>query len=74
MSEPDNLVLRQLRLMDGKLDDIRERVGHLETRMTAQEQHLASLVVSLPSAFDQLQSLRARIERIERRLELIEPE
>lgn len=72
MSEPDNLILRQLRLMDGKLDDIRERVGHLETRMTAQEQHLASLVVAMPSAFDQLQALRKRIERIERRLELTE--
>ncbi|AGA35100.1 hypothetical protein TVNIR_3464 [Thioalkalivibrio nitratireducens DSM 14787] len=74
MSEPDNLALGQLRLMDGKLDDLRERVEHLETRMTAQEQHLASLVVSPPRAFDQLQSLRARIDRIEQRLELIEPE
>ena len=73
MSEPENLILGQLRSMDVKLDDIRDRVAHLETRMTAQEQHLGSLVVALPSAFDQLQSLRARIERIERRLELSEP-
>lgn len=40
MSETDNSVLHQLRVMDSKLDDIRERIGRLETRMAAWEQHL----------------------------------
>lgn len=47
MGVTDNAILRQLRTMDSKLDDIRERVGHLETHMTAQAQHLEKLVESV---------------------------
>jgi len=47
MSEPENLILRQLRSVDAKLDDTRDRVAYLKTRMTAQEQHIDSLVVAL---------------------------
>jgi len=37
--------------------------------MTAQEQYLATLVVSLPASHDGIDALTRRIERIERRLE-----
>lgn len=52
MGVTDNPILRQLRTMDGKLDDIRERVGHLETRMTGQERRLSSLLINLAGCFD----------------------
>jgi uncharacterized coiled-coil protein SlyX len=47
-----------------------ERLTHLELRMAAQEQHLGTLVISLPSIHDRIDSLTRRVEHIERRLEL----
>ena len=47
-----------------------ERMANLELRMTAQEQHLGTLVLSLPSIHDRVDALSRRLERVERRLDL----
>jgi uncharacterized coiled-coil protein SlyX len=47
-----------------------ERMTIIELRMTAQEQHLGALLVSLPVSQDRLDLLTRRVERIERRLDL----
>ena len=49
-----------------------ERLTNLELRMTAQEQHLGTLVVSLPTSHDRIEALTRRLEGVERRLELRE--
>jgi uncharacterized coiled-coil protein SlyX len=49
-----------------------ERLTNLELRMTVQEQHLGTLVISLPASHDRIDVLTRRIEHIERRLELRE--
>ncbi len=53
-----------------RLSRIEERLSNLELRMTAQEQHMGTLVISLPASHDRIDALTRRIERIEQRLEL----
>ena len=70
--EPDNMVLRYLRRIDQKVDNLTERVDDLTAEMRSVRLHMAG------SAQDHLRhdtndaSLRARVERIERRLDLQE--
>ncbi len=66
----ENLVLSILKDIQARLGRMEERLTSLELRMTAQEQHLGTLVISLPASHDRIDSLTRRIERIERRLEL----
>jgi hypothetical protein len=74
---PDNLVLRYLRNMDGKLDRIGEDVRELKLRMSAVEDGLvgmrrdvASLYESQVRAQHTLDRQGDRLGRIERRLEI----
>lgn len=68
----DNLALNILRDIQMRLGRMEERLTNLEMRMTSQEQHLGTLVISLPASHDRIDSLTRRIERIERQLELQE--
>ena len=68
--ETENLVLTILRDIQTKTKRLDERMANLELRMTAQEQHLGALVLSLPSIHDRLDALTRRVERVETRLEL----
>jgi hypothetical protein len=52
--DTENLVLNILKDIQMRLGRMEERLTHLELRMTAQEQHLGTLVVS----HDPLTSLR----------------
>ena len=45
--DTDNLVLSILEDIQARLSRMEERLNNLELRMTAQEQYLATLVVSL---------------------------
>jgi hypothetical protein len=62
---PDSLVLRFLRRIDGMVDRLALDVTDLKTRMTLAGRHLAGLA-------GQHGGLSARIDRIERRLDLPE--
>lgn len=68
--EAENLVLMILKDIQARLGRLEERMTNLELRMTAEEQHLGTLVISLPASHDRIDALTRRIERIERRLEL----
>jgi uncharacterized coiled-coil protein SlyX len=74
--ETENLVLEVLKRVQAEIAETRRdlgaRMARLEVRMTAQEQHLATLVLSLPEAHGRIDDLTRRVERIERRLELSE--
>jgi uncharacterized coiled-coil protein SlyX len=67
---PENLVLSILKDIQIRPGRMEERLTNLELRMTGQEQHLGTLIASLPASHDRIDSLTRRIERIERRLEL----
>lgn len=72
MTEVDNMILEQLQAIRGTLADHTERFNRIEHRLSTVEHRLAALMAG--AAFDRadLDSLRHRIERIERRLELTE--
>lgn len=58
----ENVVLLILKDIQARLGRLDERMANLELRMTAQEQHLGTLVISMPSAHDRIDALTRRIE------------
>jgi hypothetical protein len=60
-TEPDNIVLQYLRRFDEKLDRVVDEMQDVKVRLTALEQGLAGINRRLD-----------RVERIERRLDLVE--
>jgi predicted nucleic acid-binding Zn-ribbon protein len=62
--EPDNIVLVMLRRMDAKLDRLVDDVQDLKVRITSLEEGQAGI-------HRRLDRLEVRIERIERRLDLV---
>lgn len=63
--EPDSLVLRFLRRIDEKLDRLSEAVQDLKIRMTAVEEGLVGV-------HRRMDRLEARVERIGKRLDLVD--
>jgi archaellum component FlaC len=63
--EPDNIVLTYLRRIDAKLDRVIDDVQDLKVRMTNVEEGLAGVN-------RRLDRLEVRVERIERRLDLVD--
>lgn len=72
----ENLTHEMLRRVHGKLDEIqtemRLRFTGLETGLAAIEQHLAAFHLTDVARADEIADLRKRIERIERRLDLVD--
>jgi chromosome condensin MukBEF ATPase and DNA-binding subunit MukB len=62
--DPDNLVLTLLRRVDSKLDRVIDDVQDLKVRMTAVEEGLAGVN-------RRLDRIEIRVERVERRLDLV---
>ena len=70
--EPENLVLRMLRSIDAKMDnmahdisDIKQRVGHLESAT-------ALLGTSLSHVSNRIDRVEIRLDRMEKRMGLVE--
>ncbi len=77
MSDTDNLMLEHLKRfqagqdrIERKLEDLTRRVGNLETGQAAIIQHLGGLAAADAQQQVSIDGLNARLERIERRLEL----
>ena len=70
VAESGNLVLEHLRAIRADLTDHGQRLGRIETRLSAIEQTVGSLYAIGGSDRETLQALVRRIERIERRLDL----
>lgn len=70
--EPKDIVLEYLRRLDHKFDLMADDVRSLNLRMGSVERHLAGLVSSEVDQNGELDRLKLRVERIERRLELTE--
>jgi predicted nuclease with TOPRIM domain len=65
MSEPENMTLRLLRSIDGKLDRVQDDLKDIKVRMTAVEEGLAGVN-------RRIDRTEGRLDRIERRLELVD--
>ncbi len=70
--EPNNSVLEHLRKIDRKVDRVAEDVGEIKTTVIALDGHLASFHVQVAGHSSELDRIKARLERIEQRLELSE--
>lgn len=73
MAEVTNeLILEVLKRIQTKLDTVEQKIDDLSTRMLAVEQHLSAIQISEYRQNSELDRLRARLERIEKRLDLVE--
>ncbi|HET7369509.1 MAG TPA: hypothetical protein VFK45_01575 [Gammaproteobacteria bacterium] len=70
----NNLVLEQLRLLRGGQDGIRRELRDIKARLSTIEHHVAGEFAHGANVNDRLDDYGDRLERIERRLELREPE
>jgi predicted nuclease with TOPRIM domain len=70
--EPENLVLVMLRKLDAKFDRQGEEIRELKSRMMAVEDMFAFLVTAVTRIQHSLERLEVRVERIEKRLGLID--
>lgn len=66
----DNLVLELLRAIRADVADIKDRLTSVEIQISAIGQQLAGLTAAVYSGKSDLDSMKRRIEHIERRLEL----
>jgi len=69
-AEIDNLVLEHLRAIRAKQDEHSDRLSNIEVQLSAMGQQLAGLTTAVYSGKSELDSLKRRVERIERRLDL----
>ena len=72
MSDAENLVPEQLRAIRGTLSDHGERLGRIDLRLCGIEQTLGSLYALSGSDRETLNTVIRRVERIERRLDLLD--
>lgn len=70
MTEPENLVLEYLRAMRTEIADVKRTIDGQTMQLSAIGQQLAGLATAVYAGHSDLDDLRRRIERIERRLEL----
>jgi hypothetical protein len=68
----ENMMLVFLRRIDERLDRMEGDLGDIKLRMTASEEHLASMMMSLAGVNSRMDKIDVRLTRIERRLELTE--
>jgi hypothetical protein len=68
----ENLVLEQLRAIRGDMVRVADEIRGLRTEMTAMRQHMAGIVTIQEYDHTDIATLKVRVDRIERRLELVD--
>lgn len=66
----ENLVLEHLRAIRADMADVKLRVTQIDIQLSAMGQQLAGLTSAVYSGKSDMDDLRRRIERLEKRLEL----
>jgi hypothetical protein len=72
MSDAEDLVLEHLRAIRGTLSDRGEPLGRIELRLSAIEQTVGSLYALSGGDRETLNAVIRRVERIERRVDLLD--
>ncbi len=70
MAKTENLVLEHLRLIRKELTELKEGRTGLQVEITTLGQQVAGLATAVYAGHDRFRAIEARIERLERRLEL----
>lgn len=66
----ENLTLLFMRRLDQRLDRMEGDIGDIKLRMTATEEHLASIMMSVAGLNSRMDKIDGRLDRVERRLDL----
>ena len=72
MTEPENLILDHLRAIRGDMAKMADRMDTMSAEMTAIRQHLSGVVTLQEHDHTDLASIKHRLERIEKRLDLVD--
>ena len=72
MVDPDNLVLEHLRAIRADMGKMADWMQTLSVEMTAIRQHLSGVVTIQDHDHQDIASIKTRLDRIEKRLELID--
>ena len=70
MTDPENLVLEHLRAIRADMGKMADWMQTLSVEMTAIRQHLAGVVTIQDHDHSDIASIKLRLDRIEKRLEL----
>ena len=68
----ENLVLEQLRAMRTHMARMDENIAAIRTEMTSIRHHVRGVEIQQDAHHDDIASLKTRVDRIERRLELVD--
>lgn len=69
----EDLILEILKRVQADSAETRRRMGGFETQLSAHDDHLRGLLTSLAGVQSELRQLNGRVDRIERRLDLVDP-
>jgi hypothetical protein len=72
MADPENLVLEHLRAIRAEMGKMADWMQTLSVEMTAIRQHLSGVVTIQDHDHTDIASIKTRLDRIEKRLELID--
>jgi archaellum component FlaC len=68
----DDLILEILKRLQSDVGEMRRRVESIDTRMAAFEEHMGGVIISIGGMQADLRQINARVDRIERRLDLVD--
>ena len=69
--EPENLILEHLRAIREVLDKHTQAFGDIQLRLSGIETHMAGFQITEVRQSNEIDQLKARMDRIEKRLELV---
>lgn len=72
MAEPDNLIIEHLRAIRADIGRLAEDVRGLRTEMMSVRHHIRGIELSQDVDHGDIASMKDRLDRIERRLELVD--
>jgi tetrahydromethanopterin S-methyltransferase subunit G len=67
----EDMILEILKRIQGELGEVRRRVDSMDTRMAAFEEHMSGVIISIGGMQADLRQINARVDRIDRRLDLV---
>ena len=69
-AETENLILEILKRIQADLSDLKDRMAGVEVQLSAMGQQIGALTTAVYGGKTEMDHLRRRVERIERRLDL----
>jgi predicted nucleic acid-binding Zn-ribbon protein len=67
----EDFIIEMLKRIQADMSDVRRRMDSMEVRQSAIEDHVKGVMTSVLGMHSDLQQMNVRIDRIERRLDLV---